>query len=130
MLIFAKNINLKLRQRKIVHYFLLILFLGYFVSITSFTHRHIINGIVVVHSHPYNPFNNDKPINHQHSQNGLVVIDLLSHFSTTALLLVVFIDAIRIVLRSVVYSNFNEHVRRLLFLYSNGLRAPPLNIHI
>jgi len=56
----------------------LILFVGYFFSITLFSHTHYINNVKVVHSHPFS--SND---NHQHSQQGFQLISSLSHFYTT-----------------------------------------------
>lgn len=52
----------------ILKYLLLILFLGYFGSITLFSHTHQIEGAVKAHSHPY------KTANHQHSSGEFAVI--------------------------------------------------------
>ena len=54
---------------------LLSLFAAYQVSITMFTHVHYINGMRVVHSHPYN-------IDHTHSQAEVIVIQHLSDYHT------------------------------------------------
>ena len=112
-----------------MRYFLLILFLGYYASITSFTHTHILNGVAIVHSHPYNPFSKDKPVNHQHSANGFVLIHLLSHFFTTVLFLAFSIEVYKAVLRKYILHWNDENFSSLTFLCSNGLRAPPVNLH-
>ena len=112
-----------------MRYFLLILFLGYYISISSFTHTHILNGVAVVHSHPYNPFSKDKPANHQHSSNGFVIIHFLSHFLTTVSFLAFSMGIYKTVLRKYILKKDDENFPNLFFICSNGLRAPPLNIH-
>ncbi|MGQ9846149.1 MAG: hypothetical protein ACUVQP_01425 [Bacteroidales bacterium] len=112
-----------------MRYFLLILFLGYFVSISSFTHTHIINGIAIVHSHPYNPFSKNKPVDHQHSANEFVLIHFLSHFFTTVSFLAFSLVLYITILRKYIFKKNDENFSNLFFLCSNGLRAPPLNIH-
>lgn len=54
---------------------LLALFVAYQTSVTAFTHVHYINGVLIAHSHP---FGNQ----HSHSATSLIVIGLLSHFSS------------------------------------------------
>lgn len=54
---------------------LLALFVAYQASITAFTHVHYVNGVLITHSHP---FHNQ----HSHSTDSLIVIGLLSHFSS------------------------------------------------
>ena len=112
-----------------MRYFLLILFLGYYVSISSFTHKHIVNEVVIVHSHPYDPFSEDKPVNHQHSANGFVLIQLLSHFFTIVSFLVFSIVVFKPVLKNYILQNNEGNLSTCFFISSNGLRAPPLRIH-
>ena len=45
--------NVKLQNQQIRAICLLILFLGYQLSVSAFTHLHIIDGVSVVHSHPF-----------------------------------------------------------------------------
>lgn len=47
-----------------------ILFIGYLACIVSFTHVHIVNGVTIVHSHPYNKQTNP-PSDHQHTGQQL-----------------------------------------------------------
>ena len=64
--------------------FLVILFCGYFGSTAFFHHTHIINGFSVVHSHPYKSHSGNGPISHNHSKDGLLLIQFISGFITTA----------------------------------------------
>lgn len=52
---------------------LLVLFVAYQASITAFTHVHYVNGVIIVHSHPFHG-------KHIHSKTELVVIGRLSTF--------------------------------------------------
>jgi len=53
---------------------LLFLFLGYYSSITFFTHSHIINGVTIVHSHPFNSDKKGDTSTSPHKGKELVVI--------------------------------------------------------
>lgn len=54
--------------------FLLVLFTAYQVSVTAFTHVHYVNGVMVVHSHPFNQKN------HTHTAKTLILIAYLAAF--------------------------------------------------
>ncbi len=60
----------------IARYFLPILFVSYLVSFTFFTHVHVVNGVTIVHSHPFK-----KGAAHEHSTVELLQIHFLSHFT-------------------------------------------------
>ena len=60
-----------------MRYFLSILFVSYLASLTLFSHVHVVNGITVVHFHPYK-----KGATHQHSIFELIHIQLLSQLTT------------------------------------------------
>ena len=62
----------------ITRYFLPILFISYLASITFFTHVHVVNGVTIVHSHP---FKKDSP--HSHTTVEFQLIHLLNHVVTT-----------------------------------------------
>lgn len=62
-------------KRTICALCLLALFVAYQASITAFTHVHYVNGVLITHSHPF--YNQ-----HSHSTDSLIVIGLLSHFSS------------------------------------------------
>ena len=53
--------------------FLLTIFSVYYTMVVMYTHFHIINGVTVIHAHPYSG-------EHTHSQGQLLVLDLFSHF--------------------------------------------------
>lgn len=61
----------------ITRYFLPILFVSYLVSLTFFAHVHVVNGVTIVHSHPFK-----KGAAHEHSTVELIHIHFLSHLTT------------------------------------------------
>lgn len=60
----------------ITRYFLPILFVSYLVSFTFFAHVHVVNGVTIVHSHPFK-----KGAAHEHSTVELQLIHCLSHLT-------------------------------------------------
>ncbi|WP_294479454.1 hypothetical protein [uncultured Bacteroides sp.] len=56
--------------------FLPILFVSYLASITFFAHVHVVNGVTIVHSHPFK-----KGAAHQHSTVELLLVHWLSHLT-------------------------------------------------
>jgi len=120
------RLNFKHCFNKIMRYFLLLLFLGYYGSITLFTHTHYIeNGVIIVHSHPFSSGTAKNPLNHQHTAKAYVLIQLLSAFLTTVLFLVFSIEVFKTVSRKYITQKNDENFSDLSFLCSNGLRAPP-----
>ena len=67
-------------------YFFLFLFIGFFVSITAFTHVHIVDGIKIVHSHPYSHDKSGKPL-HEHNGDSYLLITLLDNFIAAGFIL-------------------------------------------
>ena len=59
---------------------LLILFVSYYSGVTLFYHAHMINGQVIVHSHPYRPSGNgqNSQQTHNHSKAAYVLIHQLN----------------------------------------------------
>ena len=110
---------------KTFKYFLLLLFLGYYGSITLFTHtHHFENGAIIVHSHPYKAGSDKNPVNHQHSTNAFILIQFLSTFLTTLSFLSFAIAALNVISLFIVYHKADKF-SNLVFIGSNGLRAPP-----
>jgi hypothetical protein len=68
---------LKKLSINISKYFFLLLFLVFFGSITLFNHAHIVNGITIVHSHPFKTNSHGLP-SHSHTEKGYITIQLLS----------------------------------------------------
>lgn len=111
---------------KIFRYFLLILFLGYYGSITLFNHAHIVNGVTIVHSHPYKHGASDKSANHNHTSKQLVLINSLSDFSLTVLFFVLALIALRLI-TSIFAIRLRANIYFNPFCFFNySLRAPPL----
>lgn len=70
-------LNEKLKQ--ILKIALPVIFIAYFCSITFFSHSHVVNGVTIVHSHPYKTDANGNPT-HEHSGNELQLIAVFSTF--------------------------------------------------
>ncbi len=58
--------------------FLPVLFILYMAGITLFTHSHVVNGVTIVHSHPFK-----KTANHSHTTVEFLLIHHLSHLAVT-----------------------------------------------
>ncbi len=108
-----------------IKYFLLILFIGYYASITLFYHSHTINSTTIYHSHPYFPLTDADglPINHSHTENELTFIKSLTLFIYT------FIPAF-LLIKLALTGTFRLPVKKSVFspLVQTGysLRGPPV----
>lgn len=58
---------------------LLTLFIGFFSSNLFFRHSHIVDGIIIVHSHPFKADSNGTPL-HSHNNNSYILIHILNYF--------------------------------------------------
>lgn len=67
---------MKITRKSILPLLLLVIFAVYQFGITAFTHAHYVNGVMIVHSHPF------KDGHHKHTKSQLVVIAQLSSFLT------------------------------------------------
>jgi hypothetical protein len=68
-----KNIALLFR------FLLLLLFIGYYSCITLFFHAHLINGVVIVHSHPFRKNPDSGPFqSHSHPPSAYLLIHQLN----------------------------------------------------
>lgn len=65
------------RRRTQTALWLLVLFVGYQWAVLGFTHTHIINGVTIVHSHPFAGA-------HGHQAGSYIQLAQLSHFLSTA----------------------------------------------
>ena len=122
------SLKIKSFTGKLFGCFLLVLFLGYYGSITLFTHSHIINGVTIVHSHPFNYDNGDGTTKLPHSEKQLFLIQLLSEFLTTAASISFAVFVLRsllykipIILTQDGYAGPGGHC-------SYSLRAPPIEM--
>ncbi|WP_287816811.1 hypothetical protein [Bacteroides sp.] len=62
----------------IMKWFLPVLFISCMAGITLFTHSHVVNGVTIVHSHPFK-----KGSEHSHTTVEFQLIHLLSHVLVT-----------------------------------------------
>ena len=69
---------------KFLQLILLVLFIGYYGSITLFPHSHIVNGVTIVHSHPYKTDKSSVPSKLPHTGKEIMLIQTLSGFITAA----------------------------------------------
>lgn len=109
--------------RNIMRFFLPVLFLTYLVAVTSFTHTHMVNGVTIVHSHPY-----DKHAKHHHTAVEFQLIHLLSIFESDGAggfnFLSVFIPIFFFALLVAgYYYNINAPYHGII-----SLRAPPVTL--
>ena len=61
----------------IMKWLLPVLFISYMAGITLFTHSHVVNGVTIVHSHPFK-----KGAEHSHTTVEFQLIHFLNHFQT------------------------------------------------
>jgi len=116
--------GLKRIYKKLTGYFLLILFFGYLGSVTFFSHTHIVDGVTIVHSHPFRSQPGDVPVNHNHSKNGFILIHFISNFIATVPIVFIGSAIIRTTLNSRRLIK-NENLYLNLYLCSHHLpRAP------
>ena len=67
------------KLRRIMKFFLPLLFLTYWGGVTLFTHSHVVNGVIIVHSHP-------SEANHQHTESQAETILFLDYYVASAVL--------------------------------------------
>lgn len=123
--IFVADIKEMEKIRSYLRILLPALFIGYLSCLVAFTHVHIVNGVTIVHSHPYQT--NDEGIpNHVH---GYAEFQLLHQLSV----LQVLGSSLIVALLAVFYSYF--HKLTIVPVYPDyiipfrgkrTLRAPPI----
>ena len=109
---------------KTVNILLLTLFLGYYSSITFFTHSHIVNGVTIVHSHPYKSTGSSDQSGNAHSDKELLVIQFLSEYFTTAAVILFSAMIFRSLLYKILVHSAESGFLNISYL-SYTLRAPP-----
>ena len=126
------KIGAKIRQRrgKLFGLLLLILFLGYYGGITLFPHSHIVNGITIIHSHPFKSGKDDPASSFPHSDKELVVIQLLSVFISTALAFSFILSVLRSFLKHLILIFTTEGYAEPGGNRNNSLRAPPTRMAV
>lgn len=118
---------MKERLNQTVRYFLPILFAVYAGLVISFTHVHIINGVIIVHSHVQWGDNESDPQDNPLSDSELILYNQLSAIFTT------YLDTPAIDLKEPmrvvgVVPFFCDNLTALIseLTPSNHLRAPPV----
>lgn len=117
------------RFKTIFVYALLILFLGYYGSITLFPHYHIVDGVTIVHSHPFRHGSATNPFEHQHSKNEFVFIQLISNLIAITPLVFYGVTIIRRIVNNFFLTTDENVTVSFSRYYTYLLRAPPLNLH-
>jgi len=117
--------KLKYFMGKSLSVILLMLFLGYYSSITFFTHSHIINGVTIVHSHPFNSDKGGGSSNSPHSDKALLVIHLLSELITTIFAISFAILILRILLHKLPRISIKNGYAEPGGYCTSPLRGPP-----
>ena len=116
--IFLNRMLTDRRLRNILQFFFPLLFVLYTVGNVLFTHSHVVDGVVIVHSHP-------GKTGHTHSQQGLQTIFSLTHYAASdhvvpqfllTPLLVFLVALLPPALSAKCVADQNK---------ANGLRAPP-----
>ena len=70
------------RLRKYLRILLPALFIAYLGCIIAFTHVHIVNGVTIVHSHPYHKTDDGRP-DHEHGYAEFQLLHQLSVLQIT-----------------------------------------------
>lgn len=118
------------RLRKYLRILLPALFIAYLGCIIAFTHVHIVNGVTIVHSHPYHKTDDGRP-DHEHGYAEFQLLHQLSVLQITgaafvAILLAAFYSFIRNLSFAPVYPDYivpsGEDVRFGLLPYSDIVR--------
>ena len=114
---------------KSVRLLLFLLFIGYSGSITLFPHSHTINGITIVHSHPYSSDKGSDSSRIPHTGKELIVIQLLSGFVITPFVILILSLIFRSLLQKIVVCSTLEGYAEPGGYCNYALRAPPREIY-
>ena len=109
-------------------YFFLLLFLGFYGSITLINHAHIVDGITIVHSHPFKTGKNGVP-NHNHTPTGFLLIHLLMNITAPAVFSLIAINFFLNLLSKFSIKFYNRFLSQS-YLILNPLRGPPADMLI
>jgi len=113
------------RIRKSIGIILLMLLIGYYGSITLFPHSHRINGISIVHSHPYKSGSGTESQSPLHSTKELQIIQLLTFLFTSVIFLSHVTPLIRIVVYEIPVLTSDTGYAQTSGSFNYSLRAPP-----
>lgn len=106
------------RLRNLLKFFFPLLFVLYTGGNILFTHTHVVNGVVIVHSHP-------GKTGHSHSNQGLETIFALTHFAASDGVVPHFLFAALPVFLTALLLSLPPSRMLAGNGRANGLRAPP-----
>ncbi|AVM52477.1 hypothetical protein JN06_01463 [Bacteroides zoogleoformans] len=101
-----------------MRWFLPLLFIVYWGGITLFTHSHVVNGVIIVHSHPFRG-------EHEHTEMQLETIFYLASFVSPSLTLCYTAASVFFVLLCVLPVLATERIKCRRSRGGISLRAPP-----
>ncbi len=111
------------KYKNIITIAFLSIFILHTCSITLFPHKHIINGVVYIHSHPYEKDSNGNP-KHSHDLGEIYTIQVLTHIWVTPLIFNSFLQKITTYVIRLITKILDLFYYALL-IGNLRLRAPP-----
>lgn len=122
-----QNKEMDLRKPKtsaFIKHFMAILFIAYACSVSFFYHVHIVDGVTIVHSHPYSSDADGNP-GHEHTTSQLQLISVLSSFVVfSSIFIAIFIGLTAPYFKRFYFETKNFSYQNL-HLYLSRLRPPP-----
>lgn len=115
--IFAHEM-MKKHLTPVLRFFLPLIFIAYLGGITLFTHSHVVNGVIIVHSHPFKG-------EHRHTEVELETIFFLSAFAAPDGLFTPFTVSAVLLLLCVSAVPATERIKLVKAVDGVYLRAPP-----
>lgn len=106
------------KLRSIMKFFLPYLFIFYLGGITLFTHTHVVNGVIIVHSHPFKG-------THEHTEVQVETIFYLTSFVASSVPTLLFAATAFLILLCVLAVPAVERIKYVRARRGIYLRAPP-----
>lgn len=120
------GITNKVVLKFVLKWAMLLIFMQYSACISFFMHSHIVNGVTIIHSHPYQADDNGNPT-HGHTTAELQLINVLSSFH-----FVLIFVALVLLIRPLIYKKlFIPKKQDYIFVKKytfRFLRPPPVSI--
>ncbi len=109
----------------LMKFILPIIFINYFISISMFTHTHVVNGVTIVHSHPYAADDNGTPT-HSHTGAEIQLIHTLSTFYSTATVVLCILLGLFLTKEIYLYAKPPKAIPIITIFGLSRLRPPPV----
>lgn len=109
----------------LMRFILPIIFINYFISISLFTHTHVINGVTIVHSHPYTTDDHGNPT-HSHTGAEIQLIHTLSTFYSTSIIVLCILLGLFLTKERRLYTKPPKAIPIITTLGLSRLRPPPV----